>query len=126
MKNHVTAAPAAQAKPSYAKMSAATAEASSAMQSAHASAVQGAAECNTKVFEYARINTNAAFDYAARLLAVKSLSEFFEISAEHARKQYEVLTGQSKEFAALSQKVMLEAAKPFNDGAAKMFQRPAV
>jgi phasin len=115
----------AHAKATYDKMSAATTEASNAMQSAHSTAVQGAVECNTKVVEYARINTNAAFDYAAKLLAVKSPSEFIEISAEHARKQFEVLTGQSKEFTALSQKVMLEAAKPLKDGAAKMFQGAA-
>jgi phasin len=116
----------AQARATYDRMSAATTEASSAMQSAHSTAVQGAVECNTKVVEYARINTNAAFDYAAKLLAVKSPSEFLEVSTEHARKQFEVLTGQSKEFAALSQKVMLEAVKPLKDGAARVFQAPAV
>jgi phasin len=115
----------AQAKATYDKMSAATTDASNAMRSAHSTAVQGAVACNTKVIEYARINTNAAFDYAAKLLAAKSPSEFIEISAEHARKQFEVLTGQSKEFAALSQKVMLEAAEPLKDGAAKMFQGAA-
>lgn len=115
----------AHAKATYDKMSAATTEASSAMQSAHSTAVQGAVECNTKVVEYARINTNAAFDYAAKLLAVKSPSEFIELTTEHTRKQLEVLTGQSKELSALSQKVMLEAAKPLKDGAAKMFQGPA-
>lgn len=57
---------------------------------------------------------------------MKSPSEFLEVSTEHARKQFEVVTGQSKEFTALSQKVMLEAAKPLKDGAARVFQAPAV
>ena len=116
----------AQAKATYEKMSAATTEASNAMQGAHSTAVQGAVECNTKVVEFARINTNAAFDYAAKLLAVKSPSEFIEVSAEHTRTQLEVMTEQSKELTALSQKVMIEAAKPLKDSVAKMFQAPAV
>ena len=116
----------AHAKATYDKMSAATNEASGAMQSAHATAVQGAVACNAKAVEYARTNTNAAFDFAAKLLAVKSPSEFFELSAEHARKQFEVMTAQSKEFTALSQKVMVEAAKPLKDVSTKMFQPPAV
>lgn len=105
-------------------MSAATTEASAAMQKAHTSAMQGASACNAKVVEFARLNSNAAFDYATKLFGAKSPSEFIEMSTDHARKQFEVLTAQSKELAALSQKMMLEAAAPLKAGAAKMFQAP--
>src|SRR5581483_4499082 len=59
---------------SYKKMSAATAEVSSLMQNADSAAAQGAMDCNTKVMEFARANSNAAFDYAQKILGVKSLS----------------------------------------------------
>ena len=51
-------------------------------------------------------------------------SEFIEVSTQHARKQFEVLSEQTKELAALGQKTMLEAAQPFKAGAARMFQAP--
>jgi phasin len=113
-----------QAKESYEKMSAATTEASSAVQSACSTAAQGAMDCNAKAIEFARVNTNAAFDYATELLGAKSPAEFLEISTQHARKQVAVLSEQAKEFAALSQKTMREAAEPFQAGAAKMFRTP--
>ena len=114
----------AQAKASYDKMSAATAEASTVMQNAGATAAQGFKDSNAKVIEFARANSNAAFDYASKLLGVKSPSEFIEVSTEQARKQFEVLSEQTKELTALSQKVMLETAEPLKAGAAKAFRGP--
>jgi phasin len=111
----------AQAKASYDKMSAATAEASSVLKNAGATAAQGFKDSNAKVIEFARANSNAAFDFANELLAVKSPSEFIQLSTEQARKQFEVLSEQAKELTALSQKVMLETAEPLKAGAAKAF-----
>ena len=112
---------AAQAKESFEKMNAATAAATSVIQNAGASAAQGFKESNAKVIEFARINSNAAFDFANVLLGVKSPSEFIQLSTEQARKQFEVLSAQTKELTALSQKVMLETAEPLKAGAAKAF-----
>ncbi|HEY4982501.1 MAG TPA: phasin family protein [Pseudolabrys sp.] len=114
----------AQAKASYAKMSAATAEASSVMQNAGATAAQGIKDGSAKVIEFARTNSNAAFDYASELLGVKSPSEFIKISTEQARRQFEVLSEQTKELTTLSQKVMLETAEPLKASAAKAFAGP--
>jgi phasin len=111
----------AQAKASFEKLSAATAAASSVMQNAGETATQGIKDSNAKVLEFARINSNAAFDYANELLGVKSPSEFVQLSTEQARKQFEVLSAQTKELTALSQKVMLETTEPLKAGAAKMF-----
>ena len=111
----------AQAKASFDKMSAATAEATSVLKNAGATATQGFKDSNAKVIEFARTNSNAAFDFANKLLGVKSPSEFIELSTEQARKQFEVLSAQTKELTALSQKVMLETAEPFKAGAAKAF-----
>ena len=111
----------AQAKASYDKMSVATAEASSVLKNTGATAVQGFKDGNAKVIEFARTNSNAAFDYANQLLGVKSPSEFIQVSTERARKQFEVLSAQTKELTALSQKVMLETAEPLKAGVAKAF-----
>ena len=114
----------AQAKESYEKMSAAAAEASNVIQNASSTAAQGLKDSNAKVIEFARANSNAAFDYASKLLGVKSPLEFIEVSTEQARKQFEVLSEQTKELTAVSQKVMLETAEPLKAGAAKAFRGP--
>jgi phasin len=111
----------AQAKQAYEKMTAATTEASSIMQNAGATAAQGFKDSNAKVIEFARTNSTAAFDFANKLLGVKSPSEFIEMSTEQARKQFDVLSAQTKELTALTQKVMLETAEPFKAGVAKAF-----
>jgi phasin len=113
-----------QAKESYEKMTAATAEASNVIQNVCSTAAQGAIDCNAKMIEFARANSNAAFDYASKLLGVKSPSEFLEVSTEHARKRFEILSEQTKELTALSQKMMLETTEPLKSGAAKAFRGP--
>ena len=93
-------------------MSAGTAEASAVIQDACSTAARAALDCTAKVLELARVNSNAAFDHAGELLAAKSPTEWLELSTAHARKQFEMLSAQSQELTALSQKVMLEAAQP--------------
>jgi phasin len=114
----------AQAKESYDKMTAATADASNLIQNACSSAAQGAMECNSKIIEFARANTNAALDYANELLGVKSPSDFVIVVTAHARKQFDILSAQTKELTALSQKVLREATEPLKAGAAKAFRGP--
>jgi hypothetical protein len=52
-------------------------------------------------------------DIVQKLSGVKSPTAFVEIWTEHARKQVETLTEQSKQLAALGQKVMRAIAEPF-------------
>ena len=104
---------------------AATAEATTLMKDSYSTAVKGAQDYNTKFIEFARANTEAAFEFAQKLSSVKSPSEFFELSTNHSRNQLETLTEQTKELTALAQKITLATAEPFNTGANKIFsQRP--
>jgi phasin len=111
-----------QAKETYDKMKSAADEASGMIEDTYTTATKGASEYGLKVIEAARENTNAAFDYATRLMAVKSLSEVVELSTAHTRKQYEVLTAQSKELATIAQKVATETAEPVKESFGKTFK----
>jgi hypothetical protein len=73
---------------------------------------------NNKIIEFAHANTNAAFDFFRKLTGVKSPTAFVEIWTEHARKQGETLTEQTKQLAALAQKVTLTTAEPLKTGVA--------
>jgi phasin len=84
---------------------------------------KGAQDYNNKFMEFAHANTNAAFDFAQKLLGVKSPSEFMELSTEHMQTQTQMLTKQTKELAELAQKVALAGAKPLQVGAANAFNR---
>jgi phasin len=113
----------AQAKAAYDKASTAAADATTLIKESYSKTVKGAQEYNTKVIEFAHTNTEAAFDFAQKLTSVKSPSEFFELSTNHSRKQFETLTEQAKELAALAQKVTLATTEPLKAGATKAFSQ---
>jgi len=113
----------AQAKDAYERVKAAAEEATDLLEDTYTTAAKGAADYNLKVIEAARANTNAAFDYARELLDVKSFSEVVELSTAHARKQFESVSEQTKELAALAQKVATETTEPFKAGATKAFRK---
>ncbi|MGA8611003.1 MAG: phasin [Xanthobacteraceae bacterium] len=115
----------AQAKDTYEKMKAAAEEATDVLETTYSTASKGASDYGMKVIEAARVNTNAAFDYAGELLAAKTLSEVLELSSTHARKQFEALTKQSKELGALAQKVATDTAEPIKNGMNKAFAKVA-
>ena len=88
-------------------------------------AVKGVQDYNTKFIEFAQTNTEAAFDFVQKLSGVKSPSDFIELSTEHSHKQFETLTEQTKELAALAQKVTLATAEPLKTGVTKAFSQAA-
>ena len=115
----------AQAKEAFEKMSTATTEATDLIKNSYSTAVKGAQDYNNKVIEFAQTNTEAAFDFVQKLSGVKSPSDFIELSTEHSRKQLEKLTEQTKELAALAQKVTLATVEPLKTGVTKAFSQAA-
>jgi phasin len=111
----------AQAKEAFEKMNGVTVEATELIKNSYSTAVKGAQDYNTKVIEFAQANTEAALDFVQKLSGVKSPSDFIELSTDHSRKQFETLTEQTKELAALAQKVTLASVEPLKTGVTKAF-----
>jgi phasin len=111
----------AQVKEAFEKMSAATAEATALIRNSYSTAVKGAQDYNAKVIEFANANTEATFAFAQKLSGVKSPSDFIELSTDHSRKQIDTLTQQTKELAALAQKVTLATVEPLKTGVTKAY-----
>ncbi len=111
-----------QARETYEKFKEAAENANGAMESFYSTASKGANDVSWKFVEIARINTNAAFDLANRLIGVKTVPEAVELLADHGRKQFEVLSGQVKELAELGQKVTADAVEPIRSSASKVFK----
>ena len=114
-----------QVKETYEKMKSAAEEATDVLEDTYAAASKGASDYGLKVIEAARANTNAAFDFATQLMTVKSLSEMVELSTAHTRKQFEALATQSKELAAIAQKVATDSAEPVKESFGKVFKKVA-
>ena len=112
-------------KDTYGKVQAAAEETTKVMERTYSTASKGAADFNLHLLEIAQVNTNAAFDFARQLTRVKSPSEFFELSAAHARKQFETFTEQAQRLTTLAQKVTTDAAQPLQSEAAKTFRKSA-
>ncbi len=114
-----------QAKDNWEKMKAASEEASDLIEDSYATASKGAADYSLKVIEVSRANTNAAFDFAAKLMTVKSLAEAVELSTSHVRKQFDTFSAQGKELTALAQKVTTETVEPIKESVTSVFKKVA-
>jgi phasin len=116
---------ASQAKENYEKLKAAAEEATDVLEDTYATAAKGASDYGLKVIEASRVNTNAAFDFFTELMTVKSYSDMVELSTAHARKQFETVTAQTKDLAALAQKMATETAEPIKGSVTKAFTKNA-
>jgi len=114
-----------QAKDNWEKMKAATEEATDLIEDSYSTASKGCADYGLKLIEASRANTNATFDLARELLTVKSLSEAIELSTAHVRKQFDALSAQTKDLAALAQKVAAETAEPIKESVSSAFKKVA-
>jgi phasin len=116
---------AAKAKETCERMKSATDEMTERLEESYAAAGRGANEYGLQVIEAGRAHANSAFDYVAKVVAAKSVSEVIELTAAHAREQFDVLTEQSKRLTLLAQKVANETAEPIKEGMTKASKRAA-
>jgi hypothetical protein len=87
------------------RMSAAAAEAARFVNNMYSTTINGTQMYSTKVLEFAQVNTDAAFEYVKQLSSVKSQAEFFALSNDRVRQQFEVLFRQAQELTAIARKV---------------------
>ena len=104
-----------------AKAKVASEEAIDLLENTCETAAKRATDYNHRLIEIVRTNTRAAFDNVNELLGAKSPTQFIELSTAQMRKQFEVVSGQSKELCALAQEMATEAAEAIKTGASKGF-----
>ena len=107
------------------KTKAAAEEANKVLERTYSTAAKGAADFNLQWIEMARANANSAFDFTRQLVGVKSPSEFLELSAAQARKQFEAFTEQAQHLTVLAQKVTTDAVQPLQAGVTSAFSKAA-
>ena len=109
----------AQAKDNFEKMSVAASEATNLMKNASTTALKGAQEYSAKVMEFTKTNIDSALAHFTKLSSVKTPTEFFALSSEHARQQFEVLSRQAQELASIAQKMATTATEAVKSGVRK-------
>ena len=92
------------------EMSAADIEAMEAHTGTIAATAAGTTAYGLKIMEAACINANAMIEFSNVFLQAKSLSEMVLLSTAHARKQIETVTEQTKQLAAVAEKMAAEAS----------------
>jgi len=94
---------AAQAKENLETMSAAAGEATNLFKHNYATTQKGTQDYRAKVFEFTNANISSAVEQATKLASVKSPMEFVALSNDYAKRQFEILTRQAQELAAIVQ-----------------------
>lgn len=67
------------------------------------SAAMAAETYRSRMFQFMKANLNMMLEYAEQLAAVKTPTEFVELSTSHARKQFDSIAAQTDELHALAQ-----------------------
>ena len=101
-----------ETRASYAKAKSAADEAATALEASLATAKSGVAEINSKALEAVRAAADAQFDFVKSILGVKTVADYVTLHSEFTRKQFETLTGTTKEISALAQKVATDSVEP--------------
>jgi phasin len=90
----------------------ATEDATRNVEQSYSSTFAGVRELNLKLIEMARANTEAVFELAHEIASAGSPSDLANIWAGHARRQFELMTTQSKELTELGRKLAGQTTEP--------------
>jgi phasin len=101
----------------------ATEDATRNAEQSYSSALAGMRELNFKLIEMAHANTEAVFDLAHEIASAEAPSDLAGIWAEHARRQFELMTKQSKELTDLGQKLAGRTTEPLARSVNEAFAR---
>lgn len=114
---------AVQAREGCDRMKAASGEVADIFREAYSTNAKGAADYGAKVMEISHANTNSAFDFLARLMDTRSMSDIVNLSAAQSRKALEVASVQNRELWELAQKVTTATAEPFKKSLSRVVQK---
>ena len=106
----------AQAKETFQQMGAAAGEATNFLRDSCSATFKGTQDYGAKILEFANANISAAVEQSRKLSSVKSPMEFFALSNDYARQQFEVLSRQTRELAGIFQKMTVATTETMKAG----------
>lgn len=94
-----------------------------AAEQSYSAAAQNICDYNLRMIEMAQANADAAFELARDLATAKAPSDLAAVWTAYSGRQFQMLTEQTKELAALGQKMAGESAEPIARTAKQVFDR---
>jgi phasin len=110
-----------QAREFYSRAKTAAEEANDIFEGTFDSARESAKVLSLKSLDAVKSNADASFDLFKEMLGVKSFADALELQTTFARKQWETMTEQVRDFQETTQKVLTDAAKPGRSAWEKAF-----
>ncbi len=111
-----------QARDAYAKLKTSADDATALVGETLETAREGTLAIGLKAVDAAKVNSDASFSFARDLFGAKTMSDVIELQSAFARKQFDTLAGQFKEFQALTEKLVTDTTKPVTDKVQKTFK----
>ena len=111
-----------QARDTYARMKSAAEDASDMVEDTYETAREGVFNLSVKALDAVKTNSDASFALARDLFGAKTFAEVIELQTAFARKQFDAVTAQVREFQELSQKFVSDTAKPVTAQVEKTFK----
>ena len=105
-----------QTRATYDKLKHAAEDVTDTIEASYVNVTRGFGELNQKALEGLKAQADASLEHFKALAAARSLPEAISLQTDYARKQFETLSIQMKELAALAQKVVTEATEPLKTG----------
>ena len=102
----------AQARDAYARMKTAAEEASETLEATYETVREHGFAAGLKAIEAAKTNADASFGFMRELFGVKTFADAIELQTAFARKQFEAMTTQFRDFQAITEKAATDVAKP--------------
>lgn len=105
------------------KIKAASDKMTEALRETYSNNARSATDYGLKVIEISKANTASGLDFFSQLLASKSMTDVFTLSATQTRKVFEAASAQNKELWELAQKLAIEAGEPIRNHVTKIFHQ---
>ncbi len=109
----------AQSKDAFAKVKAASEDATKTIETTLEVAQAGSVELGLKAIDAMRANAEASLSHMEALLGVKSVAELVELQTSYVRKQAETAVEQTKSMQETAKKVAEDVSKPGKEAAEK-------
>jgi phasin len=115
-----------QARDAYARMKTAAEEATDLLEETYETVREGTLAVGVKTLEATKANADASFAFYKDLIGAKTFADAIELQTAFARKQFDTVAGQVRDFQEFAQKMAVDSVKPARAAWEKAFREAKV
>jgi phasin len=112
-----------QSRAAYEKLRVAAESATGTLEASYSAATKGMNTLNAKAIDAIKANSEASLDHVKSVMAAKTFGEAVALQSAHARRQFDALAAQGKDFAESFRQIARESFEPFTTGFEKGLAR---